>query len=77
MIIDRVVQTHFEYISCSPIHGFYYKSTVEELQQKQKDIESVLFWNQVRTVALDWAGVFAGAALSYVISAALRQRINP
>mmetsp|Transcript_28408 Transcript_28408/g.76952 ORF Transcript_28408/g.76952 Transcript_28408/m.76952 type:complete len:509 (-) Transcript_28408:138-1664(-) len=77
MIIDRVVQTHFEYISCSPIHGFYYKSTVEELQQKQKDIESVVFWNQVRTVALDWAGVFAGAALSYVISAALRQRINP
>eukprot|EP00536_Pseudo-nitzschia_multiseries_P000130 jgi/Psemu1/62499/estExt_Genemark1.C_30013 len=75
MIIERVVQTHFEYISCSSSDGFY-KSAVE-LERKKKNIESVLFWNRVQTVALDWAGVFAGAALSYVISAALKQRMNP
>jgi hypothetical protein len=82
MIIESVVQTHFEYISIS-LSGSFDKSGTEsimraqlELKQKKKNIERELFWNQVQKVALDWAGVFAGAALSYAISAALRQRMH-
>jgi hypothetical protein len=82
MIIERVVQTHFEYISTS-LSGRMDKSGTAsimqaqlELKQKQKSIQRELFWNQVQKVALDWAGVFAGAALSYAISAALRKRMN-
>eukprot|EP00533_Pseudo-nitzschia_delicatissima_P003839 CAMPEP_0116101712 /NCGR_PEP_ID=MMETSP0327-20121206/12955_1 /TAXON_ID=44447 /ORGANISM="Pseudo-nitzschia delicatissima, Strain B596" /LENGTH=468 /DNA_ID=CAMNT_0003593689 /DNA_START=104 /DNA_END=1507 /DNA_ORIENTATION=- len=82
MIIENVVQTHFEYISTS-LSGSNDKSGTEsimkaqlELKQKKKEIERELFWNQVQKVALDWAGVLAGAALSYVISAALRKRMT-
>jgi len=82
MIIESVVQTHFEYISTS-LSGSFDKSGTEsimraqlELKQKKKNIERELFWNQVQKVALDWAGVFAGAALSYAISAALRRRMH-
>ncbi|VEU33410.1 unnamed protein product [Pseudo-nitzschia multistriata] len=82
MIIENVVQTHFEYISTSLSGSFDKSGTASvmqahyELQRKKKEIENELFWNQVQKVALDWAGVFAGAALSYVISAALRRRID-
>jgi len=82
MIIEHVVQTHFDYISTS-LSGSSDKSGTTsimrarlELKQKKKNIERELFWNQIQKVALDWAGVFAGAAFSYVISAALRRRMN-
>lgn len=82
MIMENVVQTHFEYISTSLSGSFDRSGTASviqahlELQEKKKKIESELFWNQVQKVALDWAGVVAGAALSYVISNALRRRMS-
>ena len=82
MIIENVVHAHFEYISNS-LSGSNDKSGTasimraqSELRRKKKNMERELFWNQVQKVALDWAGVFAGAALSYAISAALRKRMN-
>ena len=82
MIIEHVVQTHFEYISTS-LSGSFNKSGTDslmqahsELKEKRKAVERERFWNQIQQVALDWAGVFAGAALSYVISAALKKRMN-
>ena len=82
MIIESVVQTHFEYISTT-LSASNDKSGTEsilraqsELKEKRKNVEREVFWNQVQQVALDWAGVFAGAALSYVISTALRKRMN-
>jgi len=82
MIIERVVERHFEYISNSLSGSFDKSGTASilrshlELKQAKKNMERELFWKQVQKVALDWAGVFAGAALSYVISTALRRRIN-
>lgn len=82
MIIEQVVQTHFEYISTSLNGSFDKAGTASimqahlELKQKKKDIESELFWKQFQKFALDWAGVLAGAALSYTISAALKRRMN-
>ena len=82
LIIERVCQTHFEYISTS-MSGSFDKSGAasvmrahSELQQKKKILRRELFWNQVQKIALDWAGVFAGAALSYAISTALRRRMD-
>lgn len=82
MIIENVIQNHFEYISTS-LSGSNDKSGTAsimkaqaELKEKKKAVEREVFWNQVQQVALDWAGVFAGAALSYVISTALRKRMN-
>lgn len=83
LIIENVVQTHFEYISNS-LNGSSDKSGTAsimraqlEFKQRKKSMERKLFWDQVQKVALDWTGVFAGAALSYAISAALRKRMNP
>jgi len=82
LIIERVCQTHFEYISTS-MSGSLDKSGAasvmrahSELQQKKKILRREIFWNQVQKIALDWAGVFAGAALSYAISTALRRRMD-
>jgi hypothetical protein len=82
MIMENVVQMHFEYISTS-ISGSLDKSGTEsvlrahlEIEQKKRSIEKELFWNQVQSVVLEWGGILAGAALSVAISTALRRRIN-
>ena len=82
MIMENVVQMHFEYISTS-ISGSLDKSGTEsvlrahiEIEQKKRNIEKELFWNQVQSVVLEWGGILAGAALSVAISTALRRRIN-
>ena len=78
MLIDHVVQTHFEYISVN-----YDKSGAEamvrahdELRQKRQQYEREIFWKSMQQTALEWAGVVLGGVLSYVISSALRRRMN-
>jgi len=82
MIMECVVQTHFEYISTS-ISGSFDRSGTNsvlqahlELEQRKRLIEKELFWNEVKKVAIDCVGVLAGAALSFAISTALRRRMN-
>jgi len=82
MIMERVVQTHFEYISTS-ISGSFDRSGTNsvlqahlELEQRKRFNEKELFWNEVKKVAIDCAGILAGAALSFAISTALRRRMN-
>ena len=47
-----------------------------ELQEKRLQLEKEIFWNQAKKTGLEWAGVAAGCALSYVVSLALRKRMN-
>lgn len=82
MIVEKVVQTHFEYISYCLSESADKSGTAailqarKELEEKKKDRAKELFWDQAQKVALDWAGVVAGAALSYVVSTALRRRMG-
>lgn len=83
LIIESVVQTHFEYISSS-CNGSFDKSGAEavlraheELEKKKREVQREIFWKQTKTTGLEWAGVVAGAVLSYAVSSALRKRMNP
>lgn len=81
-LVDVVIAAHFEYISKS-CNGTFDKAGAEavmrahyELEQKKRQIERELFWQRVQQIGLEWAGVAAGALLSYVVSTALRRRMS-
>ena len=81
-LVDVVIQEHFEYISKS-CHGTFDKAGMdavmkahEEMKEKKRKMERTIFWEKVQTTSLEWAGVAAGALLSYVISSALRKRMG-
>ena len=82
MIVETVVQTHFEYISSSNEVGMDRSGTQaviranDELSEKRRKLESDLFWEQVKTTGLEWAGVAAGCLISYAVSSALRNRMT-
>ncbi|KAG7360187.1 DNA/pantothenate metabolism flavoprotein [Nitzschia inconspicua] len=82
MIMDHVVQAHFEYISASSSGSFDKSGTAavlkahQELDRKRKEMEREAFWKKMKVHALEWAGVALGAALSYMVSTALRRRMN-
>ena len=78
MIIDFVVQAHFEYISsnCNVSGTEAVLKAHEELEAERRQIQRELMWNQIQKSAFEWGGVLAGAALSYWISAALRRGLN-
>ena len=82
MIMEHVVQAHFEYISTC-LNGNLDKSGTNsvlrahlELEKKKRGVEKELFWYEFKKVALDWAGIIAGAAISFAISTALKRRLN-
>lgn len=82
MIMEHVVQAHFEYISTC-LSGNLDKSGTNsvlrahlELEKKKRGVEKELFWYEFKKVALDWAGIIAGAAISFAISTALKRRLN-
>jgi hypothetical protein len=82
MIIDFVVEAHFEYVSSS-CDGNMNKSGAravaranEELNEKYRQLQRELFWGQAKKMGLEWAGVAAGGILSYAISHALRKRMS-
>ena len=82
LIIDFVVQAHFEYISSS-VNGTFDKSGTEavlrahqKIEERRKRVQQEIFWKQVKTTALEWSGVAMGAILSYVVSSALRRRMG-
>ena len=81
-LVDVVIQEHFNYISKS-CHGTFDKAGMdavmkahEEMNEKKRRLERKIFWEKVQTSSLDWAGVAAGALLSYVVSSALRKRMG-
>eukprot|EP00526_Cylindrotheca_closterium_P012859 CAMPEP_0113623300 /NCGR_PEP_ID=MMETSP0017_2-20120614/11978_1 /TAXON_ID=2856 /ORGANISM="Cylindrotheca closterium" /LENGTH=438 /DNA_ID=CAMNT_0000533229 /DNA_START=1939 /DNA_END=3255 /DNA_ORIENTATION=+ /assembly_acc=CAM_ASM_000147 len=82
MIVETVVQTHFEYISSSNEVGMDRSGTQaviranDELSEKRRKLERDLFWEQVKTTSLEWAGVAAGCLISYAVSSALRNRMT-
>ena len=83
MIMEHVIQAHFEYISASSSGSFDKSGTAavlkahQELDRKRRLVEREAFWNRVQNMALEVFGVAIGATLSYFVSAALRQRMNP
>eukprot|EP00980_Cylindrotheca_fusiformis_P023928 scaffold11212_cov121-Cylindrotheca_fusiformis.AAC.7 len=83
MILEFVVQAHFEYISFS-VDGSIDKSGTRavarahhDLMEKRRQLERDLFWEQTKKTGLEWAGVAIGCVLSYAISSALRARMGP
>lgn len=82
-IMEHVVQTHFEYISCSSSGSFDKSGTAavvrahEALERKRQQVEREAYWSSIQKVAMEWAGIALGALLSYGISAAMRRRMNP
>ena len=82
LIVDFVVQAHFEYISssCEGIVGKAGTMAVvhanNELNEKRRQLDRDIFWQQAKKLSLEWAGVAVGCALSYTISSALRRRLN-
>jgi phosphopantothenate-cysteine ligase len=83
MIMEHVIQAHFEYISASSSGSFDKSGTAavlkahQELDRKRRLVEREAFWNRVQSMALEVFGVAIGATLSYFVSAALRRRMNP
>lgn len=83
IIMEHVVNAHFEYISCSST-GTFDKSGAaavvrahEELEKKRRQMEKEAYWDSIQQVAREWAGIALGAALSYIVSEAMRRRMNP
>ncbi|KAL3945427.1 MAG: hypothetical protein SGBAC_000480 [Bacillariaceae sp.] len=82
MIVESVVQTHFEYISTSSEVGMDRSGTQaviranDDLSEKRRKLERDLFWEQAKTTGLEWAGVAAGCLISYAVSTALRNRMS-
>lgn len=82
MILEFVVQAHFEYISSS-FDGNMDRSGTravarahDELTEKRRQLEREIFWEQTKKTGLEWAGVAAGCVLSYAVSYALRKRMS-
>ena len=80
LIVDFVVQSHFEYISTSGCFGKDGTDAAikahEELEEKRRQIQRDLFWGRVKSTAMEWAGVAVGCFLSYAVSSALRKRMQ-
>jgi hypothetical protein len=83
LILEFVVQAHFDYISASSSMDDGDKAGTEAvvrahqaLEEKRTQVQRAIFWKQVQTTALEWGGVVAGSLLSYVVSAALRKRMS-
>jgi phosphopantothenate-cysteine ligase len=82
MIVEQVVQRHFEYISASASGSFDKSGTAavlkahKELERKRREMERGAFRSKVQGFLMEWAGVAIGCALSYMVSSALRKRMN-
>jgi phosphopantothenate---cysteine ligase (ATP) len=82
MIVDFVIQAHFEYISTSCSGSFDKSGTEavlrahEKLEKEREKLRRELFWQKAQSVALEWAGAFAGVFLSFVISSAIRRKME-
>ena len=82
MIVETVVQAHFEYISSSCEVGMDRSGAQaviranDELSEKRRELERDLFWEQAKTTGLEWTGVAAGCLISYIVSSALRNRMT-
>eukprot|EP00934_Nitzschia_sp_Nitz4_P002164 Nitzschia sp. Nitz4//scaffold101_size76361//63422//64756//NITZ4_005612-RA/size76361-processed-gene-0.44-mRNA-1//-1//CDS//3329532188//2164//frame0 len=76
-LVQAVVTAHFEYISQSDVgpNGGVAQAQIE-LDRKRRELQRELAWEQVRTTGMEWAGIAVGAILSYLVSSALRQRIQ-
>jgi hypothetical protein len=81
-LVDVVIQAHFEYVSKS-CHGTFDKAGMDavmkahdDMEEKKRQIERQILWEKVQKTSLEWAGVAAGALLSYAISSALRRRMG-
>lgn len=81
-LVNAVIEAHFEYISKS-CNGTFDKAGIEavmraheQVEQKKRQIERELFWERIQQIGLEWAGVLAGALLSYAVSTALRRRMS-
>jgi phosphopantothenate-cysteine ligase len=82
LLMEFVIQSHFEYISWS-FNGNFHSSGTEavirahqELEKKKKRVEQEIFWKKIQKTALEWVGVGVGAVLSYAVSSALRTRMH-
>lgn len=79
-LIDAVVQAHFEHISRSSLAEEAGAEAMlaahEALEAKKVKLQKAAFWKNVQDTTLEWAGVAAGAVLSYLISSVLRRRIQ-
>ncbi len=80
-LVDMVIEAHFEYISNS-CNGTFDRGGMEavmrahdEVERKKRQMEKEAFWERVQQISLEWAGIAAGALLSYAVSSALRQRM--
>ena len=78
LILDAVVEAHFEYISNQSDHSGTEAvlKAHQALEEKKRKLHGELFWKQVRSTGLEWAGVAAGAVVSYLVSSALRRRMG-
>jgi hypothetical protein len=81
-LVNAVIEAHFDYVSKS-CNGTFDKAGIEaviraheDVEQKKRQIERDLFWERIQQIGLEWAGVLAGAFLSYAISSALRRRMT-
>jgi len=81
-LVDTVVEAHFDYISKS-CNGTFDKAGAEavrkahdELEEQKRRLQRKATWEKVQRIGLEWAGVVAGAMLSYAISTALRNRMG-
>ena len=78
LIIEEVIQSHFEYISvANQNHGSdAVLAAHEQLEQERRRLQKKLFWKQIKATGMEWGGVLLGCGLSYVISSALRKRMG-
>ena len=80
MLIDYIVEKHFEYISNKLYDnnesGFdIMLKSHEEIQRKKSELEKELYWKNIKEIALEYGGIILGGILSYVISSTLRRKM--
>lgn len=80
LIVDTVVQSHFEFIS-EHYHGSFDKGRADivkrehqEFKKRQEKVAKAAVWDKIKSLALELAGAALGAALSYAVSSMLRRR---
>lgn len=78
LLIDEVVQSHFEFISYHfDVNGTGAKAmslAQEQLREEKRDVKRTIFWNKAKNVGIEVVGTALTLWISYKINTALQRR---
>ncbi|KAL7563292.1 hypothetical protein ACA910_016652 [Epithemia clementina (nom. ined.)] len=75
LILDKVVEAHFEYISWTiPSDGVEAAREAQEaLKQKKRQVQNQLYWKRVNAIGTEVAGYLLSGLLSWAVAVAIQR----